>query len=409
MYNALITLKVYARRALFAALAAMLVVLSPVRAGAQSPPPPDNPGAVTPPATPADPKPADPKAADPAAPEAGIIGFFKNTELGGLADVYYDYYSTKPSGDAQYRNFDTKHNQFGFSMAELWVAKGPSPDQRAGFKVRFTIGPAATLIHAAEPGTTAIFQNIEEGFVSYLAPVGKGLQFDVGKFTTPIGAEVIESKDNWNYSRSLLFALAIPYYHSGVRATYTVNDKVAFMADVVNGWNDVTDNNARKSFGVQATVKPTAALSIVQNYMAGPEQPHDNVDWRHLSDTIVTLTVNPKVSLMANYDYGSDTIAGVKGHWQGVAGYARFQPNKYVAISPRVEWYQDAAGFTTGTPQTLKEVTSTVELKGKDNFLWRIEYRGDFSDAPVFTAPSGSVKRQHSIGFGVLYWFSTKG
>ena len=28
---------------------------------------------------------------------------------------------------------------------------------------------------------------------------------------------MIEAKDNWNYSRSLLFALAIPFYHVGVR------------------------------------------------------------------------------------------------------------------------------------------------------------------------------------------------
>ena len=32
------------------------------------------------------------------------------------------------------------------------------------------------------------------------------------------GAEVIETHSNWNYSRSLLFAWAIPYYHMGLRA-----------------------------------------------------------------------------------------------------------------------------------------------------------------------------------------------
>jgi len=32
---------------------------------------------------------------------------------------------------------------------------------------------------------------------------------------TPAGAEVVESKDNWNYSRGLLFAWAIPYFHFG--------------------------------------------------------------------------------------------------------------------------------------------------------------------------------------------------
>ena len=390
-------------------IATMLLVLAPAIAGAQNgTPAPAGAAAATPASAPADPAtPPDPKA-DPAQ-ESGIVGFFRNTELGGLADVYYDYYSTKPTGDALYRNFDTKHNQFGFSMAELWVAKGPTSDSRAGFKVRFTIGPAATLIHASEPGTTEIFQNIEEGYVSYLAPLGKGLQFDVGKFVTQHGAEVIESKDNWNYSRSLLFTLAIPYYHSGVRATYTPTEKVTIMADVVNGWNDVTDNNGSKTFGVQVAVKPIPALSIVQNYMAGPEQPGNNVDWRHLSDTTITYTTTPKFSLMANYDYGSDTIGGVNGHWQGVAGYARFQPGKYVAISPRLEWYHDAAGFTTGAPQTLKEATMTLELRGTESFLWRIEYRGDFSNAAVFSSPDGFVKRQQSIGFGVLYWFSTKG
>jgi len=34
---------------------------------------------------------------------------------------------------------------------------------------------------------------------------------DLGKFVTSAGAEVIEAKDNWNYSRSLLFVNAIPY------------------------------------------------------------------------------------------------------------------------------------------------------------------------------------------------------
>ena len=56
-------------------------------------------------------------------------------------------------------------------------------------------------------------------------------------------SEVIEAKDNWNYSRSLLFALAIPYYHSGVRATYSPTDKISVMGTIVNGWNNVVENN----------------------------------------------------------------------------------------------------------------------------------------------------------------------
>lgn len=358
----------------------------------------------SPSATPAPPPPPDPPADD--AQES----FFRQTEIGALVDAYYDYYSTKPSGDAQYRNFDTKHNQFAFNMAQVWLSKPVTSDSRAGFKVKFNFGPASTLINAFEPGDNEFIQNVEEGYLSYLVPLGKGLQIDAGKFVTPHGAEVIEAKDNWNYSRSLLFSLAIPYYHSGLRLSYPVTDKITVMGLVVNGWNNVVENNSGKTFGAQVAFKPVPALSIVQNYMAGPEQESNNDDWRQLSDTIATWTVSPAFSVMANYDYGKDSSAGIPVHWQGVAGYAKLQARKWLALSPRFEWYDDADGFTTGAAQSLKEVTGTIELKPSDTLIWRIEYRHDFSDTPVFETSSGAFKKtQSSIGFGVLYSFSTKG
>jgi hypothetical protein len=124
----------------------------------------------------------------------------------------------------------------------------------------------------------------------------------------------------------------------------------------------------------------------------------------------VSFTATKAISLMANYDYGHDTVAGVGGHWQGIAGYAKLQANKTIAVIPRFEWYDDDAGITTGTPQTLKEATLTLEAKALDNLLWRIEYRGDFSDQDVFKNGNGAFKdSQHSIGFGMLYSFSFKG
>ena len=121
------------------------------------------------------------------------------------------------------------------------------------------------------------------------------------------------------------------------------------------------------------------------------------------------LVRNKVLSLMANYDYGTDTVAGSRVHWQGIAAYGKLQ-GKRVAFSPRLEWYDDASGFTTGTTQSLKEITTTLELKATDTFLWRIEYRSDLSDAAVFKTHAGDFKKtQSSIGFGVLYSFSTKG
>jgi hypothetical protein len=342
------------------------------------------------------------------AAKAAPTGFFGSFELGGLADGYYDYYSTKPDGDATFRNFDTRHNAVRFSMAQIWLTKAPTDDSRAGMNLKFNFGHAATLINSYEPSSARVLENIEQAYGSYLIPAGKGLQVDAGKFVTQHGAEVIEAKDNWNYSRSLLFALAIPYYHTGVRATYNVNDKVTLMGDVVTGWNNVKDNNGGKTVGAQLILKPVSQVTIIQNYMTGAEQAHDSTDRRHLLDSTVTVTATKMVSLMANYDYGKDSIAGAPVSWQGIAGYAKFQATPWFAIIPRAEWFDDPDGFTTGSSQTLKEGTLTGEFKLANGLLSRIEYRRDVSNVASFATSTGQSTSQGSFAIGVLYSISSK-
>ena len=145
------------------------------------------------------------------------------------------------------------------------------------------------------------------------------------------------------------------------------------------------------------------------NYTGGPETNNDNKPWRHLSDNIVTYTVNKQVSLAANYDYGQDKLSGATVKWQGVAGYLKYQANDWFALSPRVEYYNDRDGFTTGVAQKVKEATVTAEFKSKDGFLMRLEYRGDFSDIPYFLKNTAEqVKKQNTVTFGFVYAFSTK-
>jgi hypothetical protein len=357
---------------------------------------------------------ADPAAAAPAAgqapPEAKPkpTGFFGSFELGGLLDGYYDYYTTKPDGDASYRNFDTRYNKPRLSMGQIWLVKAPTDDSRAGMNVKLNFGHAATLINAAEPGTTNL-KYVEQAFASVLLPIGKGLQVDAGKYVTQHGAEVIEAKDNWNYSRSLLFALAIPYYHTGVRATYNVNDKLALMGNVVEGWNAVSNHNGLRTVGFQATVKPTGAVTLVENFMTGPEQLHDTTDRRNLFDSIATITASKMVSVMANYDYGKDTSAGVPVSWYGLAGYLKIQATSRVAIVPRLEFFKDPDGFMTGTKQTLKEGTITGEVGLAPGLLARLEYRRDVSDVASFATGSGiPASSQGSFGIGVLYTLTSK-
>ena len=230
---------------------------------------------------------------DKSSPADKILSFFERTEVSGFVDAYYGYNFNRPDVgtnvtvfDNQLRNFDTKHNQFSLNQAKLVLNNAPTEDHRVGFRLDLNFGPATEIIHAGEPGGVNVFRNLQQAYLSYLAPVGKGLQIDFGKFVTYHGNEVIETKDNWNYSRSILFAFGIPYYHYGVRLTYAVSDKFTLGFAMHNGYNNVVDNNARKSFSVQAIIKPTSKLTFYQNYTGGPEQAGNKDDYRHLFDGV---------------------------------------------------------------------------------------------------------------------------
>jgi hypothetical protein len=360
-----------------------------------------------------------------------LLKFFDGTELSGFVDIYYAYNFNKPDtpcavvGEVKMfnclHNFDFAHNSFALNLAELALEKKPTNDARIGYRIDFDYGPAAAWIHGTDPGGTNVFQNIEQAYVSYLAPIATGsLQFDFGEFVTPAGNEVIETKDNWNYTRSLLFALAIPYYHMGVRAAWSPNDKYSVTGFLFNGWNNAVDNNTGKSIGISLTAKPTMAWTLAENYIGGPEQPGSNVGWRNLSDTVVGYTVDKATSVALNYDIGHD--AAMDQTWQGIALYLKYQANDWFAVTPRYEWTNDACtplpgaapgapcvAFMTGVDQHVQEFTLTTEFKQKDGLIMRIEYRGDFASTPYFLKSGGATsKSQNELLIGWIYAFSTK-
>ncbi len=343
----------------------------------------------------------------------GILNFFKEVEVSGFIDGYFGYNFNKPAGRVNVlRNFDTRSNQFALNLAEIVIEKKPNPlNSRVGFRLDLDYGPATDLVHASEPGGSEVYKVIQQAYGSYLAPVGSGLQIDVGKFVTWNGAEVIETKDNWNYSRGLLFSWAIPYYHAGVRAKYSFNSKVSLMGAVVNGWNNVEENNSGKTFGVSLTWVPTPKLSIIQNFTTGPEQTNDRHHFRHLLDTVVTYNFNKQWAVMGNYDYAQDTLtSGGKVHWQGIAAYLHYAPTEKLAFTPRYEWFGDYNGFATGTAQRVKEFTMTAEYKVKPTLMMRFEYRRDWSDHLFFpkSDPLILAKSQSTALAGLIWTFGTR-
>jgi hypothetical protein len=381
------------------------------------------------------------KAAEPAAPPAvpapaaavvatttpaptpaptGLAGLLGPTTISGFIDTYYGYNSNQPAGRVDtYHNFDINSAQFGLNMLELVADKAPDATaSRVGYHIALGFGQAMNQVNATEigPGGTELNfdQYLKEGYLEYLAPVGKGLQINVGKFVTPAGAEVIESKDNWNYTRGLLFAWAIPYFHYGVSAKYAFNTKFAVTGYLVNGWNNSVDNNSGKTTGFTAAWTPNAKFSLIENYLVGPEQNDVNGNFRHLSDTVLTYNATPKLSLMANYDYGHDRPVGAFNsvHWSGIAGYVKYMLNDKWTVAGRGEYFNDHDGFETGTTQNLSEFTFTLQRMIAAKIMSRLEFRRDMSSDDVFPyragPPSyGPVDSQNTVTVGLIYAFSS--
>ena len=236
--------------------------------------------------------PRSPAQTQPTAPQLSAPAWnLDGIQFSGLIDGYYNYNANHPaqSDDGnQLRNFDFNSNAFSLSMAKLTVSYDPAP---VGFRVDLGFGKAFNTILASEPD----FKYLEQAYVSYKPKRAGGLEVDLGEFVTSAGAEVIEAKDNWNYSRSLLFALAIPYYHVGARASMPVTHDFTAGVQLVNGWNNFTDNNSGKTVGLTgAWTRPKFTLNT--NYYVGPENNHTNLGYRNLFDGVHNAFVSAELN-----------------------------------------------------------------------------------------------------------------
>ncbi|HXA76930.1 MAG TPA: porin [Candidatus Acidoferrales bacterium] len=393
-----------------------------------------------------------PASADDAPPKITIASLLGPITLSGFGDVYYGYDNNHPFDNLSgLRSFEAPTNGFNFNMAELILDKAPdatSAESRLGYHISAGYGYAAKLINGSDntgfdPSDSNFF--LKEAYVSYLAPVGKGLTITVGKFVTPMGAEVIESNANWNYSRGLLFNYAIPFFHFGANAKYAFNPKWALTGYLVNGWNNTIINHAAPfgtssglTYGASLAYTPNMKWSVTENYFAGPVSDGIGLsgqtldDWKQISDTVIGYTPNSKWAFQLNGDYGfgprsygpCSDIGGSPGgtsscapsssfDWWGVASYAKYTWNPKTNFAVRYEYFDDPqgyAGLTAGSRGWAQEITGTYSYNLTSALLIRGEYRYDFASLPIFEQSLSNdkfVKEQNTATISFVYSFSS--
>src|SRR5579871_147681 len=386
-------------------------------------------------------QPANPPA--PAGPAPGSI------TVSGLVDIYYGINGRAPSGpgnapftgvttvgspgefigiDNAGRAFDINDRVPTLSLGELNLVRTPNKSIPLGFTATLTFGDTARIVHANEPGGTSSWQTLQQLYVTYTPHLwGRDVVFDFGAFTSPFGYEVIESSSNDNYSRSFGFLYGVPFYHAGLRVTAPINSKLSLVTGLVNGWNNIADDNNGKSAFAQLTWKPTANVTAIGAYMGGPEGtgaygsgiPTDGggsigTDLGEFQ-AIWQASSKLKFATWADYGHGAGTVLGAhfSGSWVEMSGYARYQVTPAFALAARVEQFEDIPGVTGtnlhfGGPYTrLREATLTAEYVALHGHLIScLEYRHDHSNVPFFgTAHSGATVDQDTLTLGEVYKF----
>ncbi len=347
--------------------------------------------------------------------------WYEEVAVNGVVSASYSYNINRPDSRLNgFRVFDFDDNSFKLDVIELVIQHAVAKPRDSGFRIDLEAGGSIPRVSAASglfrdpvTGQSQDF-DLQQAFASYIAPVGSGLRLDAGKFVTHFGAEVIEGYDGWNENatRSLLFGYAIPFTHTGLRASYGFGPKIAATAMLVNGWDDATDNNRAKSVGAQLAWTPTGPFALYLNGMTGAERAGNDSDLRSLLDVFATLGISPRVKAGVNFDYGQEQGLVPRppqppgtATWSGIAGYLRFTATNRVALVVRGEGFHDRDGVRTGTRQTLTEVTLTPEFRVTPRFVLRGDLRTDWSDRQVFSDGSRPVDHQTTVLLNVLTWF----
>ena len=338
--------------------------------------------------------------------------WFDDIAVNAFVSTSYQYNTNRPdAGTNSYRVFDFSHNTFNVDVAELVVQMAPSKPNDAGFRLDFVLGSSIPKVAKSQDENVTQF-DLQQAFVSYIVPLGTGLRFDAGKYVTHLGYEVIDGYDGYddNYSRSVLFGYAIPFTHTGLKASYAFSSKVAAMVGVVNGWDLVHDNNRSKSLAAQVTLTPVSALSVLLNWIGGPEIADDNHTKRNVFDVVAILKPTNTLTLGLNGDYGVENgtslvNSGSDAVWKGIAGYATLALSEKLSVALRGETFHDDDGVRlgTGTKGTLSEGTLTTAYKFTPRVVLRGEVRFDKANQAILARRGTFDDKQTTVGANFIF------
>jgi len=375
---------------------------------------------------------------------ASSFAFADAPTFSGFLEAGYNYNFNNPnSASNRDRSFDPQGNTFLLNDFQL-QAQGKTADGNSGYTAKALFGHDATVINAATNGSAGTSDvAIEEGYIWYKAPLGSGLTLTAGRFVTTEGIEVIEGNQDYTVSRGLLFGLAEPLTHTGVKADYQFTKVLDLMLGVVNGWDANIDNNTGKTVIGRLGVNLGDPFSGGISTIYGPEKAGfggatvNTDDARWSLDATFSTVFNKWVTLAYQANYGEEDQASTyaESHngtpapagstyatWFGFGIQPKITVTDKFWIGARYEYFEDkdgarlsANGVTVPKAATcsVQDITIAPAWNLTSALVFQTEFRYDWSNQTIFdqrnsagAVPAGyTAANQATVGAKFNYTF----
>lgn len=340
--------------------------------------------------------------------------------ISGYIDSYYFTNLNRPASRDNMgqsgvgRGFDRRVDQFSLGMVQTVFRY---TNRKSEMVADLAFGPNAQYgnygnvpqnfpVYGYTPGENDDLTGIiiKQAYFKYNAT--DKLSFIAGQFGTHIGYEYIDAPLNYHYSINHTFNSGIPFYHTGVKATYSFSDNVYLMGGVVNGFDFLHDNNRAKGIIGQLFVSPAEGFSLYANYINTNEASTDSLG-KTPKGNFTVYDLNGSYQLTDNFSLGFWVMMGrQKGSlgspgtftpadgdtdkvktWGGANLYAVYSFSDLFSLGFRGELFDntsgarglrnfDSLGNPHGTSVTTYTLTGTFTL-AEGHLLLKPELRFD--------------------------------
>lgn len=227
-------------------------------------------------------------------------------KFGAFVDTYYSHNSNHPlSKERLYATQAVRNDEFNINLG---FVDAKWQEEKVRGRLAFQFGTSVNTNYAAEANRDISsnqnsVKHIQEAYVGF--KLAKDTWVDAGIYFGHIGHESWISSDNWNYTRALALDY-VPYYSSGVRLTTKFTDKFQFQFHVMNGWQNITDQNKDKSLGTQFKFFVTPSFTVTANQFVGNEAPDfERKQTRLYNNTILEWKALDWLSFAVSGDMGA--------------------------------------------------------------------------------------------------------